>query len=87
MIQRYVVFACSRALDRSRRVFLGEEKFMPKPPPATPHSDIEGVNRDARAGRPSKATKPEPAGLLKRAKEDSKGRPKGDEDDMSQPPR
>jgi hypothetical protein len=60
---------------------------MAKPPPATPHSDIDGVNRYARIGTPSKAPQPEPASTLKKAKDESKGRPKGDEEDMPQGPR
>ena len=60
---------------------------MARPPAATPHSDIEGVNRDARIGTPSKEPQPEPAGTLKQAKDESKGRPKGDEPDMPQGPR
>lgn len=60
---------------------------MAKPPPETPHSDIDGVNRDARIGSPSKTAEPEPASTLKRAKDESKGRPVGDEDDMPQAPR
>ena len=48
---------------------------MPKPPKATPHSDIDGVNRDARVGTPSKSPRPEPGSALDRAESDSKGRP------------
>ena len=50
---------------------------MPKPPEAGPSSDIEGVDRDARAGAPSKSTKPDPGSALKHAERESKGRPVG----------
>jgi len=49
---------------------------MPKPPETPPHSDIEGVNRDARVGTPSKAPHPEPGSALDRAKEEGKARPR-----------
>ena len=49
---------------------------MPKPPEATPHSDLDGVNRDARVGTPSKSSRPEPGSALDHAKEQSKARPK-----------
>jgi hypothetical protein len=49
---------------------------MPKPPKATPHSDIEGVNRDARIGTPSKSPHPDPGAAMKDAKGESKARPK-----------
>jgi len=48
---------------------------MPKPPKATPHSDIEGVNRDARAGTPSKPPQPDPGAAIEQAGRNSKGRP------------
>jgi hypothetical protein len=48
---------------------------MPKPPKATPHSDIEGVNRDARIGTPSKSPHPDPGAAVDHAKGESKGRP------------
>ena len=48
---------------------------MPKPPEATPHSDLDGVNRDARVGTPSKPSRPEPGSALDHAKEHSKARP------------
>ena len=50
---------------------------MAKPPPATPSSDIEGVNRDARAGTPSKDGKPDPGAQIDNAREGAKGRPEG----------
>jgi len=49
---------------------------MPKPPETQPHSDIEGVNRDARIGTPSKSPHPDPGAAIDHAKEESKGRPK-----------
>jgi hypothetical protein len=50
---------------------------MAKPPETPPHSDIEGVNRDARAGAPSKSPHPDPGAALDSAKDQSKARPKG----------
>ena len=49
---------------------------MANPPEATPHSDIDGVNRDARVGSPSKSPQPDPGAALDNAGEQSKGRPK-----------
>ncbi len=49
---------------------------MAKPPETPPHSDIEGVNRDARAGRPSTSSHPDPGAELRHAEEESKARPK-----------
>jgi hypothetical protein len=46
-----------------------------KPPEAGPSSDIEGVNRDARAGTPSKSGKPDPGTAIHQAESESKGRP------------
>jgi hypothetical protein len=48
---------------------------MPKPPETQPHSDIEGVNRDARIGTPSKSPHPNPGAAIDQAQEESKGRP------------
>jgi hypothetical protein len=48
---------------------------MPKPPKTPPHSDIEGVNRDARAGTPSKSPHPDPGAAIEHARDQSKGRP------------
>jgi len=48
---------------------------MPKPPETPPHSDIEGVNRDARIGTPSKSPEPDPGAAIDKEKEESKGRP------------
>jgi len=50
---------------------------MAKPPETPPHSDIEGVNRDARAGAPSKSPHPDPGAALDSAKDQSKARPRG----------
>jgi len=49
---------------------------MPKPQPTPPHSDTEGVNRDARVGTPSKSPRPNPGAALDHAKDEGKGRPK-----------
>jgi hypothetical protein len=54
---------------------------MAKPPPATPSSDIEGVNRDARIGTPSRQPEPDPGAQLKRAQDESVARPEGDAPD------
>ena len=48
---------------------------MAKPPPATPSSDIDGVNRDGRAGAPSKDSSKDPGSQIDQAKDQSKGRP------------
>ena len=48
---------------------------MAKPPPTPPHSDIDGVNKDARVGEPSKNPHPEPGSALDHADEESKARP------------
>jgi len=49
---------------------------MPKPPETPPHSDLDGVNRDARVGTPSKSPQPEPGSALHRAEQQGKGRPR-----------
>jgi len=49
---------------------------MPKPPETPPHSDTEGVNRDARVGKPSPSQHPEPGSALRNAEQEGKGRPK-----------
>ena len=49
---------------------------MPKPPETPPHSDIDGVNRDARVGTPSRTPQPEPGSALRHAEQEGKGRPK-----------
>ncbi len=48
---------------------------MSKPPPSGPHSDIDGVNRDARVGTPTNNPHPEPGSSLRDSKEQGKGRP------------
>ena len=48
---------------------------MAEPPKTPPHSDIEGVNRDARAGRKPDAPHPDPGGVLHGAKKHSTARP------------
>jgi hypothetical protein len=53
--------------------------LMPKPPETMPHSDLEGVNRDARVGTPSKSPDPEPGSALHQAEEEGKARPKPSE--------
>ena len=47
---------------------------MPKPPATPPHSDVDGVNQDARAGK-VQGTHPDPGGALHRADTESKGHP------------
>jgi hypothetical protein len=49
--------------------------IMAKPPESPPHSDIDGVNRDARTGSPSKSPHPDPGKALDNADAQSKGRP------------
>jgi hypothetical protein len=51
---------------------------MAKPPETQPHSDIDGVNRDARAGSPSKSPHPNPGGAIDNAKDESVARPEGE---------
>lgn len=48
---------------------------MPKPPETPPHSDIDGVNRDARAGKPSGSSHPDPGAALDHAQKEGKARP------------
>lgn len=52
---------------------------MAKPPETPPHSDIEGVNRDARIGTPSKSPSPDPGSALDHAEDQSEGRPEKSE--------
>jgi hypothetical protein len=49
---------------------------MANPPPAK-HSDIDGVNRDARAGKAPGSSQADPGSALEHARTQSKGRPKG----------
>lgn len=59
---------------------------MAKPPPETPHSDIDGVDRDGRLGLPSHKTSGDPGKQLDRARRLSVGRPNSgasrEEDDL-----
>ena len=48
---------------------------MAQPPKTPPHSDIEGVNRDARIGTPRKDDHPSPGSELQHAGDENKGRP------------
>ncbi|HWW64169.1 MAG TPA: hypothetical protein VNZ43_05385 [Sphingomonadaceae bacterium] len=48
---------------------------MAKPPPSGPHSDISGVNRDARVGVPNRDPAKGTAKELKKADEQSRGKP------------
>lgn len=48
---------------------------MPDPQPTPPHSDLTGVNRDARAGVPSRDAAPDPGAQLDRAQGQNKSRP------------
>ncbi len=48
---------------------------MAKPPPTGPNSDIKGVNRDARAGRPNRDAGKGTAQDIHVAEQQSKGRP------------
>ena len=50
---------------------------MAKPPATPPSSDIEGVNRDARVGTPSKSPHPDPGKALDHAEKQSTARPEG----------
>ena len=49
---------------------------MPKPPPSGAHSDIRGVNMDARVNTPSRDPAKGTAASVKDAEKQSKGRPK-----------
>lgn len=53
---------------------------MAKPPPSGPHSDLDGVNRDARHGLPNTDPKLGTAKEVKRAEDQSVGRPDESED-------
>jgi hypothetical protein len=48
---------------------------MAKPPETPPHSDLDGVNQDARAGSPSKSSHPDPGAAIDQAKDESTARP------------
>jgi hypothetical protein len=49
---------------------------MSKPPETPPHSDIDGVNQDARTGTPDTHSRPDPGAAIDHAEQESKGRPK-----------
>jgi len=48
---------------------------MTKPPPSGPHSDLTGVNRDARAGVPNRDAGKGTAADIESAREHSRGKP------------
>lgn len=48
---------------------------MAKPPPSGPHSDIKGVNMDARTGVPNRDSSLGTAKETQEAEENSAGRP------------
>ena len=48
---------------------------MPKPPPSTPHSDIDGVHADERRNTDVAAEQGESAETLKGAQDGDKARP------------
>lgn len=48
---------------------------MANPPKTPPHSDIDGVNRDARIAKPQRDQKPEPGSALNHADNESKANP------------
>lgn len=52
-----------------------KDMTMATPPKTPPSSDIEGVNRDARAGTPAKSGKPDPGEALDRAQKESAAKP------------
>jgi hypothetical protein len=49
---------------------------MANPPPSGPHSDLDGVNRDARTGTPNRDPSKGTAKEKHEAEINSKGRPK-----------
>jgi len=51
------------------------EHIMTKPPPSGPHSDLTGVNRDARAGVPNRDAGKGTAADIESAREHSRGKP------------
>ena len=51
------------------------ESKMAKPPPATPHSDIDGVHQDEVRNTDVAADRGESAGSLERAKDEAVARP------------
>jgi hypothetical protein len=59
-----------KQIDRHRR------SRMAKPPPSGPHSDIKGVNMDARTGVPNRDPAKGTAQDKQKAEEQSLGRPR-----------
>jgi hypothetical protein len=53
---------------------------MAKPPPSGPHSDIKGVNMDARVNAPNRDPSKGGASEKGEAEQQSKGRPKQTEE-------
>ncbi|WP_420141685.1 hypothetical protein [Sphingomonas sp.] len=47
---------------------------MAKPPEGSPNSDIDGVNQDARPGKPAE-DHPNPGGAIEQERQNSVGRP------------
>jgi len=50
---------------------------MAKPPETPPHSDVDGVNRDARAGTRLGDEHADPGSAMNHADKESRGRPEG----------
>ncbi len=53
---------------------------MPKPPPATPHSDIDGVHKNERRNTDTAADLGESAEELKQARDENIARPEYHDD-------
>jgi hypothetical protein len=51
-----------------------------KPPPSTPHSDVDGVHQDERRNTDVAAEKGQSAGTVAKAKKDSVARPEQSDD-------
>ena len=66
--------ACRNRL-RATGVLSAQEKMMAKPPPSGPHSDLDGVNQDARAGMPNRDASKGSAKEKGDAESNSKARP------------
>lgn len=60
---------------------------MPKPPKATPHSDIEGIHQDERRNVDAANNAGQSSADLARAKKESRGRPPSsdEEEDRRKP--
>ena len=50
---------------------------MAKPPETPPHSDVDGVNRDARTGTRLGDEQADPGSAINHADKESRGRPEG----------